>query len=79
MKKLQRKYKKKELQKLKCEIGFHNNKISFWIYSNLIGFSLEYYFHDYENNRTNNFYNYNHCIEYENKKLKEKIINKGFK
>ena len=71
MKNLQIKYKKKELQVVKCEITLYNHKHEIYIYANLIGFCNEYYEPGFKY-YINNFYRYNHIVYSSANKLYDK-------
>jgi len=71
MKNLKIKYKKVKLQKLECGIQLSENKPEVIIDWNKIGFGYEYY-DPKETDYVNNFCNYSHLAEENNKKLYRK-------
>ena len=78
-----KKYKKKRIQKIKYEIFFKEEKISYEFNDyNLIGFQEEVYNSSIEDLR-DKFYNYSHQPNYANSKLYKKyphgILKKDYK
>jgi len=71
MKKLQKKYKKKLIQKQDFKINIHRNKHELYFYDNLIGFYNEY-FSLSDNDFKYNICNYNHTSYHDNHKLYKK-------